>query len=254
MLPMAPVYDKPVRLLMKDMVSDLVITPGQTITRDTVRDWFESHYPKVKDGTIQAHLLRMSTNASSRVHYGAKPDDDLFFQVDKGTFRLYQPESDPTPIYKDPVDVQPGENEPDISNSQGSPEFPYEKDLQNYLARNLDLIEPGLTLYKEDDINGLEFPAGGRFIDILAVDQNGGYVVIELKVSKGYDRVVGQLLRYMQWIKQHQAEQGQTVRGVIVARSISKDLILACSAVSSIQLFEYRLSVDLRSVSINTSL
>jgi RecB family endonuclease NucS len=41
----------------------------------------------------------------------------------------------------------------------------------------------------------LEFPAGDRYIDILAVDAQGSFVVIELKVSRGYDRVIGQLLR-----------------------------------------------------------
>ena len=43
----------------------------------------------------------------------------------------------------------------------------------------------------------VEYPVGGRFIDILPVDRNAGYVVIELKMSRGYDRTVGQLLRYM---------------------------------------------------------
>jgi RecB family endonuclease NucS len=40
----------------------------------------------------------------------------------------------------------------------------------------------------------LEFSAGDRYIDILAVDAQGSFVVIELKVSRGYDRVIGQLL------------------------------------------------------------
>jgi len=73
------------------------------------------------------------------------------------------------------------------------------RDLRNYLVRNLGLIEPGLRLYDEEGITGVEFPVGGRFIDILALDRHDRYVVIELKVSRGYDRVVGQLLRYMGW-------------------------------------------------------
>jgi RecB family endonuclease NucS len=84
-------------------------------------------------------------------------------------------------------------------NDNASGEFAYERDLQNYLAKNLHRVEPGLRLYEEDEISGIEFPVGGRFIDILAVDNQGNYVIIELKVSKvsrGYDRVIGQLLRY----------------------------------------------------------
>ena len=72
-------------------------------------------------------------------------------------------------------------------------EFAYEKDLQNFLAKNLSLIEPGLSLYVEEEITGIEFPVGNRFIDILAIDSYNNYVVMELKVSRGYDSVVGRL-------------------------------------------------------------
>ena len=86
------------------------------------------------------------------------------------------------------------------------------------------------------------------FVDILAVDKSGNYVVVELKVSRGYDRVVGQLLRYMAWIEKNQADPGQSVRGVIIAKDISEDLLLACSRISSVRLFEYSLSVSLKPV------
>lgn len=122
-------------------------------------------------------------------------------------------------------------------------------DLRNYLAKNLPIIEPGLKLYQDEGITGVEFPVGGRFIDILAVDSNDALVVIELKVSRGYDRVVGQLMRYMAWIRKHQAEPGQQVRGVIVAREISEDLLLACSLLPAVHLFEYELSLKLNAVS-----
>ena len=36
-------------------------------------------------------------------------------------------------------------------------------------------------------------------------------------------------MRYMAWIRKNQAELGQRVRGLIVAREISEDLLLACS-------------------------
>jgi hypothetical protein len=244
---MASLYDKPVRALMHDMVHDIGLKPDIVISRDRVRSWFTENYPKIKDGTIAAHLLRMSVNSKSRVHYGAKPGkDDLFFQVDPKHFRLYRSQNDPAPIYPGDDVEQAVQGEAEELAEEGSPEFAYEKDLQNYLAKNLHLIETGLTLFEDEGINGLEFPVGGRFIDILATDSKGNYVVIELKVSKGYDRVVGQLLRYMAWIGKNQSEPGQSVRGIIVARHISEDLLLACSGVQGVQLFEYELSVSLR--------
>ena len=247
-----PIYDKPVRVLLRDMVADLGLKPGQVFSRDQALDWFRSRYPKIKEGTVSAHLIRMSTNARSRVHYGAKPDaDDLFFQVDGSHFRLFSPETDPPPIYRDsrPPDVEPRVIEQGTGDSdEVGKEFAYESDLRNFLAKNLSILEPGLRLYEDEDITGIEFPVGGRLIDILAVDRRRDYVVIELKVSRAYDRVIGQILRYMGWIEKHHAEPGQKVRGMIIGREISDDLVLACSKLPDVELFRYELSVSVNKV------
>ena len=244
------IYDKPVRFLMKDMVNAFGLQGGQSFVRQQAIDWFAQHYPKIKKGTITAHLIRLSINAPSRLHYSPKPsEDDLFFQVDSNHFRLYDAKQDPLPIYDVAGATQRQELEVLEDIDLGiSTEFAYESDLRDYLAKNLQVIEPGLRLYEEEGITGVEFPVGGRFIDILAIDFNGDFVVIELKVSRGYDRVIGQLLRYMAWIQKNQAESGQKVRGIIVAREISEDLLLACSLMPSVELFEYELSLALKQV------
>jgi len=65
---------------------------------------------------------------------------------------------------------------------------------------------------------------------------------------KGYDRVVGQLLRYMNWVRKELAEPGQRVRGIIVCRTMSEDLRLACMSIPDVELFEYQLSVSVLKV------
>jgi len=244
-------YEKPVRILMRDMIDSLLTQPGQVISKDQVLKWFAEKYPKIKLGTISAHLIRFSTNAPSRLHYSARPgEEDLLFQVDGSHFRRYDPTNDPAPIHdasqvsrRGKPPIEEGE-EPEEAN-----EFAYESDLRDFLAKNLSILQHGLRLYEEEGITGVEFPAGGRYIDILAVTKENDYVVIELKVSRGYDRVVGQLLRYMAWIAKNQAESAQKVRGIIVAREITTDLLLACSKVPDVELFEYQLSVSLKKVS-----
>jgi endonuclease len=241
------IYEKPVRLLMHEMAAAFALKPRDSFTRQRAVDWFADHYPKIKSGTITAHLVRLSTNAPSRLHYNAKPgDDDLFFQIDGGRYRLYSSENDPAPIHQNDGSVVPPDA--DESDTQQSAEFAYEKDLRNYLAKNLPILESGLALYEDDGINGIEFPVGGRYIDILAIDRNNDFVVIELKVSRGYDRVIGQLMRYMAWIQKNQADNGQKVRGIIIARDISEDLLLACSLLGGVQLFEYEMSLSLSEV------
>lgn len=242
-------YDKPVRLLMREMVSEKHIVEGQIIRKEEVHAWFSSTYPKIKSGTISAHLIRMSTNATSRVHHNIDPngDDDLFFKIDSQQFRLFNSEIDPDPIYKKRDSEPIGEDDEGLMVEQPS-EFAYEKDLKNFLAKNLHLLAPSLKLFEDEGITGIEFPVGGRFVDILAVDENNNFVVIELKVSRGYDRVIGQLLRYIGWIEKNFADPEQIVKGMIVAREISEDLILATSKINEVELFEYSLSVTLERV------
>lgn len=241
-----PIYSKPVRTLIPEMVADLASQHGQIFSKDAAIDWFAQRYPKIKQGTISAHLIRFSTNARSRLHYNVRPDEDLLYQVDGSHFRLYDASKDPAPIHSKSEQQLPEPGEPEAPS-----EFAYESDLRDFLAKNLSVIEPGLQLYQEEGITGVEFPAGGRFIDLLAVDAEKRLVVIELKVSRGYDRVVGQLLRYMAWIQKHHAEPGQGVRGVIAAREISDDLKLACSYLPAVSLYEYELSVVLRKVDVS---
>ena len=239
-------YEKPVRQLMQDMVRDLSLGKGDVFSRERAISWFRDRYPKVKQSTIGAHLIRLSTNAPSRVHYNAKPgEDDLFYQVDGSRFRLYDPATDPLPVREGSEPPSPPEGSPEPPS-----EFAYEEDLRNFLAKHLNTLEPSLCLYQEEGITGVEFPVGGRFVDILAVDGQKNYVVIELKVSRGYDRVIGQLRRYMGWIAKHHAEPTQRVRGIIVARQITDDLLLACSGLPDLTLYEYELRVALRKVQV----
>jgi hypothetical protein len=95
------IYEKPVWKLMYDMVEELGIGAGEVFLKDRVLAWFAERYPKIKRSTISAHLSRLSTNAPSRIHHHARPEeDDLFFKLDANHFRLYDPVSDPPPIYE----------------------------------------------------------------------------------------------------------------------------------------------------------
>ncbi len=92
---------------------------------------------KIKVGTINAHLLRLSVNAPSRTHYRPKPgDDDVFFQIDPGRFRLYDPLNDPAPITKQTSAAPIAAAADDVTDAGGvsTTEFAYEHDLRDYLA------------------------------------------------------------------------------------------------------------------------
>jgi len=243
---MGQIYDKTVNEIMGEYFCKLNQSDIFT-TRDMI-NYFKNNYPKIKQGTITAHLLKFSTNSKTRIYYNALSNGkcDLLFKIDENKYRLYDKSKDPIPFYKDIVDVEDKtDNIPDEIIGESDQEFAYEKDLQNYLAKNLQVIEPGLKLFEEDDITGIEYPVGGRFIDILAIDKNNDFVIFELKVSKGYDRVIGQLLRYIGWVEKNMATEGQKVRGIIVCKEITDDLFLASSKLKDVNLFEYEISFKL---------
>ena len=122
-------------------------------------------------------------------------------------------------------------------------EFAYESDLRDFLAMNLRVIEPGLSLYQDEVGNGIEYPlsTGGR-IDILAKEAGGRLVVIELKVSRGRNPTIGQLLYYMGWVDGNLSGTGKS-RGIIVAKEVSNDLCLACQRIPDVSLYKYNLAV-----------
>lgn len=125
--------------------------------------------------------------------------------------------------------------------------FALEADLRDFLAHNLSAIEPGLHLYGREGQTGVEFPIENGFIDILAKDRDGKLVVIELKLSRGRNRTIGQLLYYMGWVDQHLG-MGTVCRGMIIAREITNDLLIAVRRVTAVTLYRYRVSMALEPV------
>lgn len=128
-------------------------------------------------------------------------------------------------------------------------EFAYENDLRNYLIRNLSVIEKGLKLYvSQDGTTGEEFfvPGTSRRIDILAFDTQNNIVVIELKVSRGYEKVIGQILYYQSMIRTFFKQD--KVRAIIIAREITLELKAATQFLPDVELFEYQLSLTLNRI------
>ena len=96
--------------------------------------------------------------------------------------------------------------------------------LETWLVGNLGRLETGLSLVGSQ----YQTNEAGR-IDILAIDTNEQYVVIELKRDKASDVAMGQLLRYMGWVRMHLA-QGESARGFVVGDSIDDRMVYAILA------------------------
>jgi len=131
-------------------------------------------------------------------------------------------------------------------------EFALEAHLRDFLARNLERVESGLHLHVTPESGGIEFPVDGGRIDLLAVDRGGKFVVLELKLSQGRNRTLGQILYYMGWVDQHLGNG--PCRGIIIASEITEDLTIAVARVPGVSLARYRMSFAIEQVAAQAAL
>jgi restriction system protein len=130
------------------------------------------------------------------------------------------------------------------------PSFSMERELESFLVANWTHTELGLhyDLYLDDSGNsiGQQFQTATGPIDILAVKKDRSeLLVIELKRGRATDQVVGQIQRYMGYIKREVAEPGQKVRGLIIALSDDPKLQYALEVAPDISFYTYKLTFQL---------
>lgn len=153
--------------------------------------------------------------------------------------------------------IPPGSSAPavigDVEDSEEleAPEaaFELEYQLRDFIAQNIGAIDvkgKRLRLYVDSaERNGIEYQTAVGPIDILAVDDSGGFFVFELKRARSPDRAIGQLTRYMGWVRQTIGKDKE-VNGIIVAKEISDNLRYAVAVVPNVSLFEYEIEFRLK--------
>ena len=128
--------------------------------------------------------------------------------------------------------------------------FALEKHLEDFLVRNWQNTELGQDYDIFDDGDGLvgqQYQTDTGPMDILAISKDKSrLLVVELKKGRAADAVVGQVLRYMGYVKEELAEAGQTVQGVIIARDDDTRLQRALSMVPSVTFYRYHVSFRLQ--------
>jgi len=142
--------------------------------------------------------------------------------------------------------IQPQE-EPEEAMSAAEIVPSMERLVEDFLEKNLDHIEKGLKLYlDEKGIPGRQYPTDIGTIDLLCIDKDKKFVVIEIKKEKGSDKTIGQITRYMGWVKQKLANN-QEVRGIVIVHEVDEKLEYSASVMSSVEIKYYK--IDLKFVS-----
>jgi hypothetical protein len=136
---------------------------------------------------------------------------------------------------------------------RGSPEpsahteFPIslERQLEDFLVQNLSQLEAGLTLFvDEDGRHGRQYLTDVGRIDLLCRRANGDLLVVELKQGGSSDTVVGQISRYIGWVKQYLAGN-RRVFGLVLTHDQDEYLKYAVLANERLMLRYFRLKLDL---------
>ena len=128
-------------------------------------------------------------------------------------------------------------------------EFALEKHLEDFLVKNWKQTELGkhYDIYEEDgELVGQQYQSDTGPIDILAISKDKKtLLVVELKKGRVSDNVVGQIQRYMGYVKEELAEENQVVRGVIIALEDDLKIKRALSVTSNIDFYRYQISFKL---------
>lgn len=127
--------------------------------------------------------------------------------------------------------------------------FAMERHLEDFLVANWSCTELGrdFTIFEEDGkLVGQQYPSDTGPIDLLAISKDKKrLLVIELKRGRASDAVVGQIARYMGYIKDEIAERDQTVEGAIIALEDDIRIRRALSSIPNVKFYRYKISFKL---------
>lgn len=127
--------------------------------------------------------------------------------------------------------------------------FALESHLEEFLVANWKQTALGneYNIYEVDGESvGQQFPSDTGPMDILAISKDGSVLlVVELKRGRASDVVVGQIQRYMGYVKEELAEPHQTVKGIIIALEEDLKIRRALSVTTNIDFYRYQVMFKL---------
>lgn len=210
-----------------EVTGDYYYAVGQILPHRRRVNWFE----KLIERSSMSEALRNSTGSIGTVSNISSYREEIESLIGKAPATAGPVIFASNPEIEDPV------------------AFAMEKHLEAFLVANWNqtILSKDFSIYEEDgEPVGQQYATDAGPIDVLAISKNKKrLLVVELKRGRATDVVVGQVLRYMGFIKEQVAEADQTVEGIIIALDDDQKLRWALLSVPSISLYRYEISFKL---------
>ena len=204
-----------------EILGDYYFAPGQPLPHRRKVRWLDTTIHR----SVMSQGLQNSTGSSGTVSNITSHQAEIDKLLEEGLAPL------PGPDIEDPA------------------AFAMEKHLEAFLVANWGhtVFGKDFSVYEEEgEPVGQQYATDVGSIDILAISKDKKrLLVLELKRGRASDVVVGQVLRYMGFVKEQIAEDWQTVEGAIIALDDDPKLRLALLFVPSVSFYRYEISFKL---------
>lgn len=210
--------------LVGEVSSDYYYHPGSILPHRRAIKWFDILIPRAE----MSQELRNSTGSAGTTSYVTQYAEEIKMLIGN---------------VEHPIIIS---NDPEIVDTTS---FVLEKHLEDFLVQNWNSTELGqkYDIYEEEGEKvGQQFPSDTGPLDILAISKDKKeLLVVELKKGRVSDNVVGQIQRYMGYVKEELAENGQIVKGVIIGLEDDIRIRRALSVTQNIEFYKYVVSFKL---------
>lgn len=211
--------------LVGEVTGNYQYQPGKPLPHRRAIRW----YPKTIDRSQMSQALQNSTGSIGTVSNITKYGEEIE--------RLIAGDLPPTLIATDE-----SVEDPTV--------FALEKHLEDFLVQNWKQTSLGKNydiFEEEGQLVGQQYPSDTGPIDILAISKDKKeLLVVELKRGRTSDTVLGQIQRYMGYVKEELLEEGQRVKGVIIALENDVRLRRALAVTQNIEFYSYQVSFSLK--------
>ena len=202
---------------------------------ETITAHFDKEVPRYGDSFVfKTYIVKIDNNKVSLFYEDNSDCSEKDIESDLLTLLDYYKKTVSLPVTIASVEIRQGL-------------FYMEKQLEDFLIKNWNNTELGRKydlIIEEGELKSQQYRT-----DILAKEKNGdGYVVIELKKDQTSDDTVGQLTRYMGWVK---TKLNSNVKGIIVAGQYDSKLKYALAMVPNTEALIYEVDFRLKKVEEN---